>query len=259
MKRKTFIISAIIIAIIAVAYICNRNSGKDITFMTYNIHNAIGMDGKTDYKRIGEIIAYYNPEVIALQEVDSVTERSYGKDVLKILGKATGMHCTYARTMDYEGGAYGIGILSKEEPISVRRVQLPGQEEPRVVLIAEFNEYVFAATHLSLIEEDRISSAAIISREALKYDKPFFLAGDWNTNKNSTSYAAMEQEFIILNEPPMPTFPANEPNECLDYIALRKKAGHLITVSKNYTAEEKTASDHRPVVVDLSIRKTIIN
>ncbi|MFA7493777.1 MAG: endonuclease, partial [Proteiniphilum sp.] len=44
--------------------------------MSYNIHHGEGMDGKMDIERIGKLIIDINPEVVGLQEVDSVVARS---------------------------------------------------------------------------------------------------------------------------------------------------------------------------------------
>ncbi len=62
----------------------------------------------------------------------------------------TGMHARFCRAIDYDGGGYGVGLLSRDEPLAVRRIPLPGREEARVLLMAEFPGYVVCVTHLSL-------------------------------------------------------------------------------------------------------------
>ena len=47
--------------------------GDSLRIMSYNIHNGIGMDGKVDYARIANVISDVNPDVVALQELDSIT------------------------------------------------------------------------------------------------------------------------------------------------------------------------------------------
>ena len=132
-----------------------QQTTKEIRFMTYNIRNCRGMDDSTNYSRIAQIIRNENPDVIALQELDSVTKRSKKIDVLNELVRQTGLSGIYSAAIDYEGGKYGIGILSKEKPQKIYRKTLPGSEEKRTMLIAEFKHYVFINMHLSLTEQDR--------------------------------------------------------------------------------------------------------
>src|SRR5690606_8328687 len=47
------------------------DTGGEVTFASYNIHKCVGIDGRYDPDRVGAVIAEINPDVIALQEVDS--------------------------------------------------------------------------------------------------------------------------------------------------------------------------------------------
>ena len=126
-----------------------------VKFMSYNIRNGRGADDVQDLGRIAEVIGRVAPDVVALQEVDSVTGRMNGRFIPEELGRMTGMHARFCRAIDYDGGGYGIGLLSRAEPLSVRRIPLPGREEARVLLMAEFPGYVVCVTHLSLSPEDQ--------------------------------------------------------------------------------------------------------
>lgn len=44
-----------------------------LRIMTYNVHNGVGTDGKTDYRRLANVIARDGADVVAVQEVDSAT------------------------------------------------------------------------------------------------------------------------------------------------------------------------------------------
>lgn len=128
-----------------------------LRLMTYNVRNANGMDGICNYQRVANVINNARPDIVAIQELDSMTARSNRTDVLKELAERTQLHPCFAPAIDYDGGKYGIGILSKETPLRVQTFALPGREEARTLLVAEFPEYVFACTHLSLTEEDEVS------------------------------------------------------------------------------------------------------
>ena len=49
---------------------------RPLRILTYNIHWALGMDGKYDVERIAEVIKAAKPDLVALQEVDVGVKRS---------------------------------------------------------------------------------------------------------------------------------------------------------------------------------------
>ena len=133
--------------------------------------------------------------------------------------------------------------------MSTNRIPLPG-EEPRVLLVVELKDYVLACTHLDLEEEQRLASVPIILDEAQRWQKPFILAGDLNDAPDSELLQEMTKYFTILSGD-QPTFPADEPTECIDYIA-SFKARPAVTLEHN-VIEEPATSDHRPLVVRLRL------
>lgn len=230
---------------------------KQLSLMTYNIKNGAGMDNKTDYERTAGVIVAAGADIVGLQEVDEKTSRSRKTDVLKELATHAKMEGTYAKAIDYQGGAYGIGLLSREKPQKVERIPLPGREEKRVLLEAEFPDYVIFVTHLSLTTEDRLSSLDIIAKEASKYKKPVYLMGDLNFTPKAEEMKRLEKDFIVLNNKNEATFPAPAPRECIDYIALYKGKGQSSKPVKPVSAKvvnEPVASDHRPVQVILPMK-----
>ncbi len=224
-----------------------------LRLMSYNIRNAKGMDGATNYRRVASVIADTAPDAVAVQEVDSCTLRSQGLNVIRQIAKGAGFHWTFAPAIDYEGGKYGIGLLSRKEPLSVKTVPLPGREEKRALLIAEFDSYYYCCTHLSLTGEDRISSLDIILKEMERLDtgKDIFIAGDFNAEPSSDFIAGMAGHFEFLTDTGVFTFPADKPDRTIDYIARYKAAGHAYHPENGTVLEAAVASDHRPIVCEL--------
>lgn len=221
-------------------------SQRNLRLLSYNIRNAKGMDNKTDYDRTASVIKNVNANVIALQELDSVTKRS-SVDVLKILAQKTGYHFVYGAAIQYQGGGYGVGILSKQKPLRWYTIPLPGREEERILLVAVFKRYVIFCTHWSLTEADRLTSADIINREAGKFTKPVYLLGDMNAEPNSVAINLLKQKWSLLSGEE-PTFPAPVPVKCIDYIF------GINSPLKNFRSmvlQEPLTSDHRPVFVEL--------
>lgn len=219
--------------------------------MTYNIRNAKGMDGVCNFQRIANVISNETPDVVAIQELDSMTTRSGQKFVLNEIAERTQMHASYAPAISFQGGKYGIGILSRKKPLDIHSYPLPGREEARMLMVAEFEDYFFACTHLSLTEEDRLASLDIIKKSVGKSDKPYFLAGDLNDTPDSKFIKALQQDFQILTNLKKPTFPATEPTETIDYIAAWKHRSNNFANLSAQVHEEPLASDHRPLTVQL--------
>ena len=126
------------------------------------------------------VIAAQQPDLAALQELDRGTRRSAGRDVLQELADATGMTGTYGQAIAYQGGAYGVGILSRKPPLRAYQRPLACPAEPRTLLVCEFDAFVLFCTHLSLVAESRAAAVEVINREQRAFGKPVFLAGDFN-------------------------------------------------------------------------------
>ena len=219
-----------------------------VTIMSYNVRHCAGMDCVVDYDRTAEVIIENQPDVVALQELDSMTGRSGQKYQLKELANRTNYCPIFGKAIDYDGGGYGVGVLTKEQPLSTKRIPLPG-EEPRVLLIVELKNYVIACTHLDLEEDARLASIPLIINEAERWQKPFILAGDWNDHPDSQLLQELTKYFTINSGNDF-TFPSDEPNECIDYVATYNS--HSAKTLESVVIDKKEASDHRPLVVKLS-------
>ena len=222
-----------------------------IRILTYNVRNCVGMDRITDYDRVAAIISDIHPNVVALQELDSVTARSKGVNVLKVLAEKCGMNFTYGASIPYSGGKYGIGILSTEKPVSTSFISLPGSEEKRGLLMAEFKNYILFCTHFSLTEADRVASVKLINQKVNEPHKRIFLAGDLNAAPASEAIISLTDHWINLSGI-QPTFPSSDPKQCIDYIWGLNCCNFRYNIIKQEVVSEKTASDHRPVFVDVS-------
>lgn len=226
-----------------------------LRLLSYNVRNAVGLDGRRDPGRIGALIARSGADIAAIQEVDSLTRRSGHTDVLAEIGRAAGMHATFAPAIDYDGGRYGIGLLSREAPLRVRRIALPGREERRALLVCEFSGFTVACTHLSLTEADRMTSLDLLRRETRHAKKPFFLLGDWNDTPGSAFLQRLDKDFRLLNDTTQASWPADTPHDCIDYVAVTRKSGRHVTVLAAEVIPETRASDHRPLRVTVHIKR----
>src|SRR5258705_8222582 len=117
MKRVLFIIGLLSWLWLAcfTADLNNTQAAKKSTLrvMTYNIHVGVGMDKKLDLQRIADVINHEHPDLVGLQEVDRGVKRTEGKDEIGELAAMTHMDYAFAHNLDYQGGQYGVAILSR--------------------------------------------------------------------------------------------------------------------------------------------------
>ena len=237
--------------IFAALFIFSAQAQNTLKLMSYNIKNANGMDNVCNFQRIANVINNASPDVVAIQEVDSMTNRSGQKYVLGEIADRTQMHGYFAPAIDYDGGKYGIGLLTKQVPLRLQSLPLPGREEARTLILAEFADYIYCCTHMSLTEEDRMKSLELVKAFTSSSTKPLFLAGDMNAEPESGFIKELQKDFQILSNPKQHTFPAPDPKETIDYIATLKQNAKGFAVISAKVINEPMASDHRPILVEL--------
>lgn len=244
-----------------------RNTKPTIVkVMTYNIHHGTPIhhdNSDVQIKGIAAVINKVNPDLVALQEVDSFTARA-PFDQAKKLGELTGMYHYFAKTINYQGGAYGIAILSKYPIISSRKIMLPmpnSSGEQRAIALIKIEivpgqEVYFASTHLDLEKKNRIAQANVLVELSNDLNAPFIFAGDLNGTPQAPEIQILRKGFVsscVSNCPK--TFPSDNPTKTIDYVFLNSRASEIFH-SLSYTAISTTqASDHLPLIEYLSMQK----
>ena len=99
--------------------------------MAYNIKHGHGNDGVVDLERAAAVIEAVAPDVVTLQEVDERCGRSGEVDQAAWLGERLGMESIFGTFMDYDGGRYGMALLSRLPIIEWTNHVLPPGAEPR--------------------------------------------------------------------------------------------------------------------------------
>ena len=237
---------------------------NSIRLATYNTHRCEGWTqnsgtDRANYNNTAKVISLMDPDVIALQELDKNTTW-HQTDQLQELADRTGMRPYYCKTIDYRGGDYGIGILSKREPLRTVSGDLPGTEA-RKFFLAEFDDYIFIATHLCHLETtNRAQSVEIINAyiaaNYASYTKPIFLAGDFNeSNMSSEMMVKLKEKWEIISTSSN-TFMNTATPKRIDYIVLYKgnKAACEVLGTAVPSYDEinvNKVSDHLPVLVDI--------
>lgn len=231
-----------------------------VRVLTLNILHGATAKGDFDLDVISELINSTTPDLVALQEVDFKTNRAKNLDLTTELAQRTGMTSYYAKAMDYDGGAYGEGVLSKWPIRSAKSVALPHQptSEPRaaaeiIITISPGDTIRFIGTHLDHLKEnrDRLMQVNAINQKLAGGDHPAILAGDLNDIPTSKPIKILESQWnaAYLETRLEPTFPSNDPKKKIDYIMYAPKAAWKVLESK--TICDQIASDHCAYLVVL--------
>jgi endonuclease/exonuclease/phosphatase family metal-dependent hydrolase len=240
---------------------------EEVRVLSYNIHHA-NPPSRPDYidiAAIANVIKQQQPDIVALQEIDVNTERS-GKtvDEAKELARLTGMQSYFSKGIDYQGGEYGIAVLSRFPMEGMKRIPLPTDEatkgEPRtlgtvVIKLPKGHKMVFAFTHLDAqrAATNRLLQIRKITEVLQSEQLPVVIAGDFNAAPGSDVINILDDNFTrtCLTGCGF-TIPVENPNKTIDFIAYKPSAN--FTVVEHKVINEKYASDHLPVLAVLKIK-----
>ncbi len=238
--------------------------------MTYNVHHCMGRDGKISPNRIAAIIARHDPDIIALQELDTTEHMHQAEVIAKKLAMTFHFHPSLAVRKGHRGNA----IFSKFPIRLVRNGNLPRLSEkrflepilePRGALWVEIEvrgkKVQVFNTHLSLsAAEGLLQIKALCGTDWIGNPEcvgPVVFCGDLNSLPGSKICKQLGQtlkntHFELANHRPLKTLPSFYPLRLIDHVFV----GSGIQTTKIQvprTILEKTASDHLPLIVDIQI------
>jgi len=237
---------------------------KTIRVMTYNIHVGVGMDKKLDLPRIADVIKRAHADLVGLQEVDRGVERTQRIDEIAELARLTKMDYAFAFNLKYQGGQYGVAILSRF-PIQAtdhRLYKNTREAERRGFIRAELKIdgrlVNFVTTHLDYQYEDgRVFEAQQLLAALNDVKGPLIVVGDFNDGPAGEAYQLMKNQFADVwldtrASDPGFSYPADRPVKRIDYI-LTRRGDQILT--RRAWIPATLASDHVPVVADVNLRK----
>lgn len=203
------------------------------------------------------MIRAINPDIIALQEVDSRSGQINDLDIFAYLESAVGGHSINAKTLSTDVGHYGQMLISRW-PLRDCRIHdiSVGKHEPRRIMEARVDlpggSVRIIATHFGLNKaERRVQFRALADISKTHGDMPQVLMGDLNEwRRRGHGHDMLSPLFDICTS--HRTYPAMLPSLALDRIWCRP--GSMLVRSWTERAA-RHASDHLPLAADLSLRK----
>ena len=236
-------------------------SAQSVRVMSMNIKES-GKYAKYKIEPYADVIKEYNPDFVCLQEIDYRTIRNGGKDFLGELAKLTGMFPYFCQSFSYQGGGFGVAILSKYPFYKAQKViaKIDGARENRAtgwvyVLLPSGESIRVASTHLALESADITTQNLAQINSKIFEDKqtPTLLIGDFNSTPESGPIEYAKIKWQEIGPRNGFTIPADNPNRQLDYIMGYPKK------KWSYASYEIVAkpelSDHCFIVADVKYEK----
>lgn len=260
MRKSIFFICILLCNIIVIDTSAQEFEGKhSLRVLTFNVYHGETMKGDFDLDLIAKVIDSCNPDLVALQEIDVHTNRAKQMNIAAELALRTKMLSYFGEAMDFDGGFYGVAILSRRPAIKVENHPLPFSDgkEPRTALEAHFvlsgDTICLVSTHLDNVDKntDRIKQAKKLNYLFSANEYPTILAGDLNDIPGSETMDILLKNWNKSFAADIPTAPAKEPKLKIDYILFNPTERWQVIKTK--VIDEKVASDHLPVLSILSL------
>jgi endonuclease/exonuclease/phosphatase family metal-dependent hydrolase len=239
-----------------------------VRIITYNVHSCVGTDAQLSVRRVAQVIARAEADVVCLQEIDVGRRRTRGIDQARELAAALSMEVHFHPAIRLAEEAYGDAILSRH-PLELRQAAaLPTVPsvipiERRGALWAAVRidgvEWQVINTHFGLGRTERRVQARSLASEAwagaVPRDRPLVVCGDFNSRPASRTISILGERLrdaqVASAAGHEATFATYLPVLCLDYVFVGQGVRiHRTEVIKSAAA--RVASDHYPLVADLS-------
>jgi endonuclease/exonuclease/phosphatase family metal-dependent hydrolase len=223
-----------------------------VRLVSYNVHSCIGTDGERDPGRIAQVLNALEPDIVALQEVDTSLDSRTELGQLHVLAAETGLEPVVGPTMTREGGFYGNAILTRFPVRRERRLDLSvAGFEPRGALDVDIDvggvTLRVVATHLGLATRERADQIGRLLSQLYRHPRGRAVAvmGDFN------EWFGWSRNLRRLNtylgfQPRRASFPSSRPVFSLDRIWAVPKTV-LVDSGVEDGALTRVASDHLPV------------
>ena len=247
-----------------------RMDDETLRVMTYNVHSCVGMDGVLSPERIARVIAQFQPDIVALQELDLGRKRTDGIDQAHVIAEYLEMVYHFHPSISVEEEEYGDAVLSRFPMSLVKAKELPRLSmwpglEPRGAIWVDIERkgttYHVVNTHLSLHPWERlIQSTALIGTDWLGSPECTghrILCGDLNAIPRSPVCRGIgkvlrDSQLTKTDHRPLGTWLSQRPVSRIDHVFANEDL-EPIYINVPSTHLTRVASDHLPLVVDYKL------
>ena len=235
----------------------------DLRVVTYNVHRCVGIDKRHRPSRIAEVLQEVGADIIALQEVLSLEDRTAAENQSRFIAEALGYHYMLGENRRIDGGAYGNVVLSRFplQTITNHDLSVTGYERRGCLhidvsvtpqdVVHVFNVHLGTAFLERRHQGRRLTSRTILRNEELS--GPKIVLGDfneWTTGLATRLLGSHLQSVDILKHlGRRRTYPGYFPFMHLDHIYYDGPL-ELMGLTLHRSRKAVIASDHLPLVAD---------
>jgi endonuclease/exonuclease/phosphatase family metal-dependent hydrolase len=249
--------------------LCSFADVTGLSLASFNIRSGSNINDTYNLRNTAEAInGLRRPLLIGIQEVDNHTAR-HGDDQPTLLGQWTGLSPHYAVFRDFEGGQYGVLILSSFPVLESRILHYSKKGNPTNAsgcAIPQSNDFCqgaiavlvdtgaagklwFVTTHLGL-EGVQESEAHQLVSFLRTLGNNVIVTGDFNSTPLSPAVrvisAYLTSLFSVCGTGNAFTFNSSGPFETIDYIFAPSG-----TSCNSCVVVSTEVSDHRPIVAQM--------
>ena len=233
-----------------------------LKIMTYNVQSGRDAWGQLHLDGCAATINEVQPDVCVLNEVRVGCIGSGRLDQPAEIGKATGMYHAFAKAIPFDGGSYGIALLSKYPIVKFEVFPVPAlpeetqarNYEARVLERAELDingqTIVVYGSHFGLTGRERVNATKLVLEKVPFETLPTLLMGDFNMTPDDSLIAQLEEKLINTGKDSLElTHHTLNMRDTIDYIFVNDK----IKVTASYV-KFSYASDHLPRIIECEIK-----
>lgn len=269
-QRAVLVLSVLVLSVLgltACGALRSPGTRDQVRILVYNIH--AGKDARRidNLTRVAEIIRASRADIALLQEVDRGTARSGKVDQPAVLSSLTGFASAFGKTLDYQGGDYGIAVLSRwpissdtlfNLPVEPSQERAGGSREPRGALqaviqipgtpLAVLNTHIDASREDFYRKQEMATLLGLATRSISEVRKSTLVGGDLNAEPGSAVIEMVKESplrdaWAECGQGPGLSYPADKPVKRIDYLLLARD-----WKCTSASVIETEASDHRPVL-----------
>jgi endonuclease/exonuclease/phosphatase family metal-dependent hydrolase len=247
-----------------------------VRVLSYNIHRAIGVDRRFRPRRVLEVLAHHDADLVLLQEVDDGAPRSRELDLARLIADELDYsHYAVGHNVTLRKGRYGNATLSRFPILRERNIDLTigdrkrrGCQHTTVHLSrngARGPDLEVFNLHLGLSSKERGRQIGLLahSREFAGLDpaRPCIVGGDfndWRLRLDTIFVEILDFRCATRRDTPrngtFRTYPSFSPTTGLDRIYFR---GPLRRVAARTCrlGVARVASDHLPVFAEFEVHE----
>jgi endonuclease/exonuclease/phosphatase family metal-dependent hydrolase len=231
---------------------------SDLNVASYNIHKAVGADGRRDPARIAAVIAEIGADILALQEADQRFGKRAGLLDLEALRRDIGLIAVPTESIGDTHGFHGNLLLVRNALVEVvHHLHLPGFE-PRGALMTDLQiagqPLRVISAHLGLLPRSRTRQIReLMAKLKTLDDRPALLMGDFNEWRLDARSSLGSLSDHFTGPPSVQSFPSRYPLFALDRM-MACSQGELTDLVTHDTPLSRIASDHLPIKARLRLR-----